>query len=309
MKYLPLERIRQTLFQTTQFAEKIRKQYRIEDEIVGEQLEKRVFELLGQQQHDPLEAHWTNNQVFEKAVLALGSNSRPWGAFLATLPQLRTQLSDFDVSRVSKWVDELGIVECVNQLRRHLQGQTSRGDARGILRVAQILAKNPAYYERLRTAYFFVKKLSGRKISEPAAAASLCVALLLGNARYASLAARFSITKLPGMGVTLACEFLRNMGWSGFKPDRHVTEMMQIWYGDLERQNLESDIAEISRIFGRIAGSDLPLLRTSLLGARETPPGTPINQADQLVWLYRSTLRRPVVEEAERRQTEEESGT
>jgi hypothetical protein len=74
------------------------------------------------------------------------------------------------------------------------------------------------------------------------------------------------------------------------KPDRHVTQTIQM-YGASEQQDLiEADIAEIRRVFGHIGASDLRLLRTSLLGARKTPPGTPINQADQLVWLYRSTL-------------------
>jgi hypothetical protein len=89
MSYVPLDHIRQCLFQRELVAAKIRRQYRIQDEIVGEELERRIFALLGQQQYDPAQANWTNDQVFEKAVLALGSNSRPWGAFLATLPQLR----------------------------------------------------------------------------------------------------------------------------------------------------------------------------------------------------------------------------
>jgi hypothetical protein len=70
--------------------------------------------------------------------------------------------------------------------------------------------------------------------------------------------------------------------------------MFQMWFGSPDEQNLivEADIAAISRVFGRtrIDRSDLSLLRTSLLGAKKTPPGTPINQSDQLVWLYRSTL-------------------
>jgi hypothetical protein len=122
------------------------------------------------------------------------------------------------------------------------------------------------------------------------------VALLLGNAQYQALAdaAGLNIAKLPGMRFTLASEFLRNLGWTSFKPDRHVTEMFQMWFGSPDEQNLivEADIAAISRVFGRtrIDRSDLSLLRTSLLGAKKTPPGTPINQSDQLVWLYRSTL-------------------
>jgi hypothetical protein len=301
MPYLPLDRIRQTLFSEGVIAAKVRKQYRIPEEIFGDELEQRIFSLLGQEPQDPAQAKWTNNQVFERAVLALGSNSRPWGSFLDTRPQLRTQLNDFDVARVAGWVGEAGLDRCVNQLKPYLRGQTSGSDARGILAIAQILASNPSYHDRLRTAYvFFREQLLGRIIGDPVAAASICVALLLGNKQYEPLAARFSITKLPGMGVTLACEFLRNLGWTTFKPDRHVIEMIQLWYGALEEHDtIEADIAEIRSIFQRISASDLHLLRTALLGARKTPPGTPINQADQLVWLYRSTLGRSGVMRAE----------
>jgi hypothetical protein len=289
---LPLDHIRRTLFQTRLNAAKIRRKYGIPDEIFGEELERRIFQLLGQQEQDPIQANWTNNEVFEKGVLTLGSNSRSWASFSQTLPQLRTRLNDFDAPRVAKWVDETGPDQCVDQLRPYLRGQTSGTDARAILALAQLLANNPAYYTKLRTAYgFFRDQLRGRIPGEPGPAVSICVALLLGNSRYHPLAAQFSVTKLPGMGVTLACEFLRNLGWTTFKPDRHVIEMIGLWYGVLEEQAvIDANIGEIRRIFRHISVSDERLLRTSLLGAQKTPPGTPINQADQLVWLYRSTL-------------------
>jgi hypothetical protein len=35
--------------------------------------------------------------------------------------------------------------------------------------------------------------------------------------------------KFPGMGFSICCEFFRNLGWSGFKPDVHITRLFQHW--------------------------------------------------------------------------------
>jgi hypothetical protein len=121
------------------------------------------------------------------------------------------------------------------------------------------------------------------------------VALLLSNRKYETVfGSRIGVGyKINGMGVALASEFLRNLGWPSFKPDRHIIEMLNKWYTEPEQNDLvKSDVDAVCRVFGRIGAADFRLLRISLLGAKTTPPGTSINYADQLVWLYRSTLGR-----------------
>jgi hypothetical protein len=297
IKYLPLERLRLELFHNPTNAAKIRKDYRIESSLFGEALESHLFEALGQMQQEPAKAMWSNDAVFEKAVRAIGSNSRPWASFLSGFGKLQSELLNFDVTKVSERFIQDGFDGYAERLRPHLRGLTSGKDSRAILLLAQMLAARPAYYDELRAAYtYFWEFLSkSNSIFQVEAATTVCVALLIGNRQYEGLAkSKIGVGyKIVGMGIPLASEFLRNLGWTGFKPDRHVVEMLEKWYSDEEQEALiGSDVARIRQILGQISSLDLRLLRKSLLGAKTTPPGTPINQADHLVWLYRSTLGR-----------------
>lgn len=297
IKYLPLERLRLELFHDPINAEKIRKAYRIQDVLFGEALASHLFQELGQTQQDPIMARWSSDAVFEKAVRAIGSNSRPWASFLSNFGKLQGELLNFEVTKVAEQFVQDGFDGYVKRLKPHLRGLTSGKDSRAVLLFAQMLAARPAYYDELRAAYTYFWELLSKSnsIIQVEAATTVCVALLIGNRQYEALAkSEIGISyKIAGMGIPLASEFLRNLGWTGFKPDRHVVEMLDKWYSDQEQEALiGSDVASIRQIFGQIPSTDLRLLRKSLLGAKTTPPGTPINQADHLVWLYRSTLGR-----------------
>jgi hypothetical protein len=98
--------------------------------------------------------------------------------------------------------------------------------------------------------------------------------------------------KLHGMGPVLASEFLRNMGWSGFKPDRHIIRLLSKWYNGSEREAIIGNrLEKFEATFGTLRKDDECFLRFSILGEMLTPQGEEVNAADQLVWLYGSLLR------------------
>lgn len=295
VRHLPLDRLRVELFSDPVNAAKVRKAYRIAEDTAGPDLERRVFALLAQKQQDPLLAVWISDAIFEQAVLAIGSNSRSWAAFRANIEPLSRELRGFDVGQVRDEAscDAGAFADYVARLRPHLRGLSSTRDAEAILRFAQVLAACPDYYEQLRAAYWVLRDKLGGSGEPVGPIVAACVALMMSNTRYDSVAKSLTgfTYKIHGMGIPLASEFLRNLGWSTYKPDRHVIEMLGRWYEPAEqRAAVGPELEAICDIFGELPSSDARLVIASLLGARATPPGTSINQADQLVWLYRSTL-------------------
>lgn len=295
MQYLPLERIRTELFSDKTNAANIRKSYQIEEGVVGPALEAKVLSVLAQTQRDPLSAAWSNDEMFQQAVKGIGSNSRSWAAFLSGAGGLERELLKFEVNRINAALAQgtSAFEDYTKRIKPYLSGLTSTSDARAILRIAQRLAQLPDYYDKLRQAFaFFASKLD-RANAIFDAQVTIAVAMLLANRDYDRFA-RSSLGKsykLPGMGISLASEFLRNLGWTGFKPDRHVTEMLGKWYPIEEQAALVGkEVEVIRRIFGRVSSADARAVRISLLGAKMTPPGSAINQSDRLVWLYRSML-------------------
>lgn len=48
------------------------------------------------------------------------------------------------------------------------------------------------------------------------------------------------VGKLPGLQFALGSEFFRNLGWNGFKPDRHVIRLLNGLVGELVNQQASS---------------------------------------------------------------------
>jgi endonuclease III len=81
------------------------------------------------------------------------------------------------------------------------------------------------------------------------------------------LTSKESEWKLPGVGVALAAEFLKNMGHDDFKPDRHMLRML-----GSHRLNVVGNPTQ------------LEVRRWGLQLAREM--NMPAAQLDQMLWLY-----------------------
>lgn len=98
--------------------------------------------------------------------------------------------------------------------------------------------------------------------------------------------------KWPGMGFALGSEFLRNLGWSGFKPDRHIKRLFHCWIGT----RLDADIAPTSEIVQMLIGRRDSLTtenaKYSLIGVEVSPPGYSFSEIDNLVWLLGAYVER-----------------
>jgi len=89
--------------------------------------------------------------------------------------------------------------------------------------------------------------------------------------------------KAPGMGPTLASEFLRNLGWNGFKPDRHIQRLFSLWFPDVVEGCRERAV-ELAALLGTRAKDVVAFFTFSLVGHAVTPPGRTLSEVDNLVW-------------------------
>jgi hypothetical protein len=243
---------------------------------------------------DPVEQEVSNEEVFRAAVKAIGSNSRSWATFLRGEHHLVKLLCGFDPVQAQRRVT--GGELDVKQLQAYLPGQSSSGDARAILRWAALLNDVPNYYGRVRDLALAFRALGEQKLPEPLTDAELllCVAGFLGGppnrwkgTAYLPAERRqlpSGAWKLPGMGYILTSEFLRNLHWNGFKPDRHVQRLFDRWFPEGEAA-VSTRVNEILRLFGRDAQDLRTYLTYSLIGIAASPPGVGCSQVDNLVWL------------------------
>jgi hypothetical protein len=92
----------------------------------------------------PLEQAWSNRDVFRAAVKALGSNCRPWAAFLKHERRLGDLLSGYDPVRACDAIEE-GRLR-LDQIKGCLPGPSSSADSRAICRWARLLTEVEEYY-------------------------------------------------------------------------------------------------------------------------------------------------------------------
>ena len=243
---------------------------------------------------DPAEQQVSNQEVFRAAVKAIGSNSRSWATFLRGEPQLADMLGGYDPAETQRRVASGRIG--VEQVKSYLPGQSSGGDARAILQWSELLTDVPGYYGRIRDLAHAFRALGQEKLDEALSDAEvlLCIAGFLGSpptrwagTKYLPRASEQvppSPWKLPGMGYILTSEFLRNLHWNGFKPDRHVQRLFDRWFpSGLDAVRPRTN--QLLQLFGRDAQDLRTYLAYSLLGIAASPPGVTYSHVDNLVWL------------------------
>jgi hypothetical protein len=93
------------------------------------------------------------------------------------------------------------------------------------------------------------------------------------------------------MGYVLASEFLRNLHWGAFKPDRHFKRLFQHWCPSA-LSLVEPEVQDLQRQLGRHAADLADYFRYSLVGIDATPKGTSITYADNSVWLLAANVER-----------------
>lgn len=238
----------------------------------------------------PLEQDLPCRAVFRAAVRSLGSNSRSWSAFLANEARLAALLNDYDPAAVSARANDEEFFEAIKGC---LPGQTERTDTKAVLRWADLLAASPRLFDRIVDAgNAFLRLADERGESLPDEHLLLCIAGLFaypppkweGVKYLSSPPQNMAELKLPGMGYALASEFLRSLGFSGFKPDRHICRLFDLWFP--RPWPAEEDLAD--RLAGLIGVKNKDLrnyLAYSAKGISVTPDGMQHSHADNLVWL------------------------
>ncbi len=153
----------------------------------------------------------SDRQAFEAFTLALLSGNTRWERIEAIRASLGDRFSGFDPHAFAH-VSDADIEQIVDWFRAQRAGSARLRDS--LLRLRQTAAvlageeHHDSADEMIRAAF------------KEAGEASERIALLLGKDRK---------WKLPGFGIALAAEALRNLGFDLSKPDRHVLRAMGSW--------------------------------------------------------------------------------
>jgi len=86
------------------------------------------------------------------------------------------------------------------------------------------------------------------------------------------------------MRYVLASEFLRNLRWEGFKPDRHIQRLFDRWCPQGAAQ-VKPEVERLQRLIGRKTKDLGSYLTYSLVGISLSPADATLSKVDNLVWL------------------------
>lgn len=292
---IPIEQIRRELFETDAHAAKVCASYEIPQDLRGEQLEQEMYRRLDQTPRGCTAALPTNQEVFKAAVLALASNMRAWAGVFAQMDALRDACFGYEPSQVTANADITLLA-----LTKILRGQSGKRDRDSILAWALSLDHTTSFGEYLAALASRSRALLGNvvQISDPVLTASVAGIIGFDVKLQDHPAPSFGFpTKSPGMRGVLASEFLRNLGWSGFKPDRHIERLLAGWvkeersWSGIDKHATDESRAILAALGVRNKAFER-FLYFSRLGELSTPPGMPVTRADQVVWLYGSIVKR-----------------
>ena len=287
MQAIDLKKVVEACFANGGIRKRICDDYRIEDSGTPQDLAKRLVQSFDQTppKDHSWESHLENRRVFRAAVLAIASNSRKWATFLQHEPQLRYILCDYDpAASIRKNLQSGQSME--REIRECLPGITARRDSEAIIRWAELLGDGPPYYDSLVELRRKIATLPQVQDNEtvPLVAGVLGMGSQRINERWPPPGS-LATWKAPGMGFTLACEFLRNLYWSTFKPDRHIQRLLGRWFPE-GAAGLEERANQFAReVMGSPSKQLIKPLQFSLLGMQVSPPDRHLNEVDNLVWL------------------------
>ena len=281
---LDIERISERLFEQEKIRQKLCRHFCIKD--VGDpvKMANRLVNSMGQitPRDGGTEALEDNRTVvFRAAALALASNMRQWSRVLNCLGKFESLLDQYDPVAFSRAVD----ADCarIRDVEDCLGGQTARSDAAAIVKWAAMLEKNPSYFNALNK----LKSDMEARVHDGEGVPVL--AAFLGSPPTKRMRKRWPLSgmeswKAPGMGMPLASEFLRNLHWEGFKPDRHIKRLIGRWFPEV----VESKFGRASYLAREIlhcGSKDVIIgLNFSLAGMAVTPNDCSFTRADNLVW-------------------------
>ena len=287
---IPFAVIRQDLFDVPKFAERVRDSYGVDVALTGHALEQRMFADLQMAVPGNGSGPRPTATVFKAAVLALASNMRNWSQIHLELDNIRRICLQYEPAAVAASLETVEV-----QLRNVLKGPSGRrNDCPAVIRWAQMLDRPESFGEYLQSLDDATRRFLPEDLARAPGVVTAMMAALLGTGiRLPPSLHPVSpfAAKVPGMGPTLASEFLRNLGWPGFKPDRHVMRLFDYWRASdrlwdplVERARAEVD--DITRRLPQQSNAIGTFLFYSRLGELASPADMPLSRADQLVWLY-----------------------
>lgn len=240
---------------------------------------------------NPLRRPPSPTELFRAAVRALGSNSRRWSTFLAAEPDLADLLHQYDPDRVVSDI-EAGSLD-VDRLLPYFPGITGRADAAAVLGWSR-KAHERHFAHQIEATVRALRDRHDQLFGQPLARAHLMplvVAFLVSPTRRLGVVQwmfedhefEAGLWKLPGMGPALGSELFRNLGWDGFKPDRHVMRLLDRWCPTVvaEQKRVGRALAEV---LGRRDRSTLDYLTYSLAGQTVSPANVSFSIVDNLIW-------------------------
>lgn len=277
------------------FRQKIGEDYEVEVDLDRHALPfpRKVVEKMGQNRpagFDPLDQHLSNAEVFRAAVMSLGSSMRDWAVFKrrADAANLDEVLHHYDPAAVADDVDRAA-------LESIFYGLTARTDIDAIIKWAHRLAADDDYYATICDVGNAFNDLNGAPL-DPAHLMPCVVSYFVnptvrwpGN-EYLTRAAVVPVAerKVPGMSHALGSEFLRNLGWPGFKPDVHIVGLLNTWVEHDELSALAAT-AGFERLLMLIKQRNQPVqnyLRYTLAGVALTPEHMTYTETDNLLWMF-----------------------
>jgi len=242
---------------------------------------------------NPTEVRKSPTEVFHAAVRSLGSNQTDWARYMAAEDAIERVLHGFDPVAVNK--ARLDGQDIQADLVAALPRTTPRRTASRVLTWAENLTNQPELYDEIQTLGRLAQaagRLSNHELL-PVVALVLSADPLtrLSRQRLAELGVRDRTWKLPGMGFALTTEFLRNLGWEGFKPDTHVKRLFDHWIGEEQLAQFDARAAELAAVVGIRSRDSIRTLRYSLAGLAITPDGWSPSAIDNLVWLIGANVQ------------------
>lgn len=279
---IDVARIRAALFDDPVVWARIAQSYKLAPTLSGALAEQAIVAELGPQEVFGRQRGIDDGCVFHAAVWAIASNSRPWKIVHTHKDELKKLLSGYDPSQVARSGQTI-----VPNLEILLPGLTSTRDTTAILAWAEYLSKQPDFYGLLSKLRTQISEIPG-VVDEAAANVLTAVAIAWSSPERVWPECR--LPKTPGMGPVLASEFLRNLGWSMCKPDRHVGALLDGWLGTDATLRARSDelTTKVCKTKDR---SVRDYVYRSMLMIKRRPEGIKLFDLDQLVWLYGSMAK------------------
>lgn len=153
-----------------------------------------------------------DDEVFKGLLLALLSNSTNWAVVERAIPALSHQFDNFSLGSYARISDAQ--IEVIYQWFKSNR-TASVVLRRGLLRLRDATVRLEAHSRSSSGLHNYLDNLLKERGGDP-----IELAVTLGGQHFGLL------HKLPGFGIALAAEFLKNVGYDVAKPDRHINRAL-----------------------------------------------------------------------------------